>query len=119
MITDFKNFVFINRCSFFDGFLHDSYADATKNYSKKVQNNVLVKSLTIMPIAPKTSYYLGRSVRFLLAIPGTVLDIILQLFQCATFSFEILINKIDKASTGKMDKDTYLVNYPITKLFIK
>jgi len=117
MFSDLKNSAYLNGSSFIDGFKHYSYYKANNKYRDKLPDDV-IQAIVYLPTPAAFTYYLGRTVRFVVAVPGTLADIILQLFQCVTISFEALAIKTEALLTGKKERDTYSSVCPFTNLII-
>jgi hypothetical protein len=117
MFSDLKNSAYLNGSSFIDGFKHYSYYKANNKYRDKLPDDV-IQAIVYLPTPAAFTYYLGRTVRFVVAVPGTLADIILQLFQSVTASFEALANKFEMLLTNKKEDQTFFCDFPITELLI-
>jgi hypothetical protein len=83
---------------FVQGFKHVSYTDS--------------HACTFLT---KASYFNGRSLRFIVAIPGTIIDIVFQLFHCLTFTFEAIAIKLEILLTSKNQKNTLFASCSFTR----
>jgi hypothetical protein len=113
MISYVMSSISTNSYSFIDGVKHIPFKQVSHAYP--VRANDASASITYTATA---SYLCGRTVRFIVAVPGTLADIILQLFQCVTISFEALAIKTEALLTGKKERDTYSSVCPFTNLII-
>jgi|GEM_PF-2687398 len=102
------SFNFVTNNSFIYGF---------KKFSVPVTAELLQKP---MNHAQSTAYYLGGKSRFVVSIPGTLIDIVMQILQCIAFIFENLTVKAQLLLGAKNVKETYAIKnvYPLTSLFM-
>lgn len=81
------------------------------------------KNYTLLNKREKAAYYAGRSIRFLISIPGSAVDIILQIFQSLSTTFELLIPKVESLLRGCKMSQTLSIKiydvFSISSLFIK
>lgn len=81
----------LNQSSFVNGYLHRTIGEAS---AKCNPNNNSSFEWTYHNFSDRT-YYLGRSVRFIVSIPGSAFDVALQILQCMVFTIESIIIKLE------------------------
>lgn len=77
---------------FVKGYLHYSIGQAeiiNKNGSLSANKESSLSAYS------KGTYYLGRTARFIVSVPGTFIEIALQILQCIPMTFETLLMKLE------------------------
>lgn len=75
----------LNESPFVNGYLHKTIWQAERDCNHK----------EALPSCSKGTYYLGRTVRFIVSIPGAIIDFALQILQCIPVTVELLIIKLE------------------------
>lgn len=103
----------INKSPFINGLLHRDIRETQKNCNKG----------NFLPSCSKGTYYLGRTVRFIVSVPISIVDIALQILQCLTMSAEFLCIKLEQKIRKIPEADKtfmYVVSqYALTAFFGK
>lgn len=83
MITYCRNA--LNERPFINGYFHRT-AEQTETYCKI--------TFAASP-SSETTYYLGRVVRFIVSIPGSIVDVALQILECIAVTLETIIMRVE------------------------